>query len=1566
MERSTGPRDGIVLCIVAAVVLSAVAPVGVVAATAGGGPAAAGAAAQSTTGAADGASDLQPTPAPIQPSLERANGTVEVVVRLEDASVSAASSEVEATSTLQSTAERTQRRVVEFARDRTGVAVRDRFWITNAMVLTVDTERVRLERIARIPNVEALHENFAVRPMDPAERSAAAHTAGDRQRSTENVDADHPAINDSFAGFAQFDETGARDENVTPYDSGYHGTHVSGTVVEDDVDLLQGGHIRGTVTNESGAPIAGATVTLDTGRTVETNATGHYELSVSNGTYEVTVDGFGYYEETSQATVDGGTTTNDVTLSSIVEARVTTSPPPRIESGNAITVTLETRNLKRVSVSATGVNDSNATLYVNGETVAFGTETNVSDPDGTLNVTVVPDRAVETNVTLAYTVVGNSSVERFSTQETWVLADAVHLSVVDTSTGTSGAETVRLLRDRLPSRYVVTEVTTAEALAASDHFDVFVVQKFAQNNTAVREFVAATATNETGVVYLDNHGSDATGVERLSAATGRPSTTNEALFGDVEYTIQRPHPIVDDARQSGTTVDLYYGYSGIRSWFDGGDWTVLATVGADGSTDGAGLAVDERNRTVLAASLGRTAGYDNDDFSTVANDLVENAVRWVTPGPPPNITVVTETSNDEVNRSRGRIPVSLTLANDGRFGSKNVSMFVNGTVVDSTSVPVYRNDTGSASLSHTFDRRGTYLVNTTGTELTIVNVGGVHVENVSVPAANESAGVDLSLTLDNDAPSEQTRTLRVRVGGDPVENRTVTLGSGENVTLTPTVDAEAGPRNLSVEWTDAPNGTRTATAVTVAGATVVDGGPNRTLVDPWEYVTVNATVRGYGDGNATETVPVITDGVETTNRTVTVAGGETRTVTLTRLSISSPGTTEIRVGNLSPTTVTVEGATVDDVSLNRTTVDTNQSVRVNATVAAYGSGNHSVAVPVGVDGTEVANETVRLPAGETRTLTVTNLSFPEYGLYRVTVGGTAIYTVTVEDLTPPTARLSANASTVEVGDGVTLNASATTDNAGVAYYEWDVGADGTVDYNTTDPTLALSDLSLGTVNASVRAVDASGNADVANATVTAEDTTDPTPVVVVNATTVEPGGAVAFDGRNSTDETGIVEYIWEFDGDVVIDETGPTAVHRFEDLGTYNASLVVRDAGDNVAIQYVTITVESESDDGGSDDGGNDDGSGDDGGGGSVGGGGGGGQSDPALEATRSGPNAVDLRGTNLDPPLSVRTSLPETDAEASTNASFEAIELRPASEAQISATATTQTTAPGEAPILANDYREPLAFLEVVRPTGELESATLTVTVDADVVDDTGNVEVYRYRSGALSWSALDARYVGETDGTFEYEVVIEDPSRNEVYAVVTQSPDLRVVEGTVDASGDRLTGEVTLENVGEGVARERVPVTVGDAVVDRRLVLVEPGENATIEFDAAVPDPGEYEVAAADEQFDTVTVQQERTTTPPTTTRRTTAPPTTATSPPTTTATRTAGPATSTGERPTATTATDEQSTATTGGTTTADQPPAATGTTPSDSGSDGSVPGFGIPALLAALGLIALVRGRRHSGE
>ncbi|WP_049927320.1 S8 family serine peptidase [Halopiger goleimassiliensis] len=274
MVGSWPPRHRVLVCLVCVLLVAATAPL----------PAASGPPLDD---------DSEPVDVDVDDETLEAEETLSVVVRLEDAPVDDRSAS-EAERLLEAHAEETQAPLLEYASSTAGIDVLETFWVTNAVLLEIETDRVDLGTFERFDAVERIHENVAYDRPEPPKANATAVSepdgtaAADRYRTTRTVASigapsvweayetrgegtrvavldtgvavDHPDI-DLYTddpsdptypgGWAEFDEHGDRVEGSTPHDTGRHGTHVSGTVaggattgttvgVAPDAELLHG------------------------------------------------------------------------------------------------------------------------------------------------------------------------------------------------------------------------------------------------------------------------------------------------------------------------------------------------------------------------------------------------------------------------------------------------------------------------------------------------------------------------------------------------------------------------------------------------------------------------------------------------------------------------------------------------------------------------------------------------------------------------------------------------------------------------------------------------------------------------------------------------------------------------------------------------------------------------------------------------------------------------------------------------------------------------------------------------------------------------------------------------------------------------------------------------------------------------------------------------------------------------------------------------------------------------------------------------------------------------------
>jgi PKD repeat protein len=138
----------------------------------------------------------------------------------------------------------------------------------------------------------------------------------------------------------------------------------------------------------------------------------------------------------------------------------------------------------------------------------------------------------------------------------------------------------------------------------------------------------------------------------------------------------------------------------------------------------------------------------------------------------------------------------------------------------------------------------------------------------------------------------------------------------------------------------------------------------------------------------------------------------------------------------------------------------------------------------------------------------------------------------------------------------------------IVSYEWDFGDGDT----GTGVTLNHTYSNIGTYMVVLTVTDSNGKKGYANVEVTV--TKEPT--AVINTVPDPPNGVapfiVYFDAYESTSESGIVSYEWDF-GDGSDTGDGITVDHTYNTVGTYIVYLTITDSNEYEAYDSVTITV---------------------------------------------------------------------------------------------------------------------------------------------------------------------------------------------------------------------------------------------------------------------------------------------------------------------------------------------------------------------------------------------------------
>ena len=178
---------------------------------------------------------------------------------------------------------------------------------------------------------------------------------------------------------------------------------------------------------------------------------------------------------------------------------------------------------------------------------------------------------------------------------------------------------------------------------------------------------------------------------------------------------------------------------------------------------------------------------------------------------------------------------------------------------------------------------------------------------------------------------------------------------------------------------------------------------------------------------------------------------------------------------------------------------------------------------------------------------------------------------------PPSADFSFTPSNPDVGDAVSFNAAATTDDLALANsaYAWDLDNDGAFD-DAVGQTASTSFATAGGKVVRLQVTDSGGSTDVASQTVPVA--ANPAPTASFTFTPARPNlnQAISFNAGGSTDDEPIpaTGYAWDNDNDGAFDDAiGVTQTGSFATAGAKTVRLQVTDADGSASVTTATVTV---------------------------------------------------------------------------------------------------------------------------------------------------------------------------------------------------------------------------------------------------------------------------------------------------------------------------------------------------------------------------------------------------------
>ena len=355
----------------------------------------------------------------------------------------------------------------------------------------------------------------------------------------------------------------------------------------------------------------------------------------------------------------------------------------------------------------------------------------------------------------------------------------------------------------------------------------------------------------------------------------------------------------------------------------------------------------------------------------------------------------------------GVVTVTFQLSNLGELpGTRTVVLLLDGEEVarqdirlDELSLIPVTFTIAAPAESRIYELR---VENLTGTfSVVAVVVLEPRVERVRLPAvvpANEPFTVDVVLV--NDFDIEVSRTLTLRVDGQVIEPRLVTLAPGQTKTETFTLPAVApGPHELEID------GLRRTFVASVIIASAINLVPPLAIfpeqVQPGDLVTIRVVLRNSGlETGQTDVILRIRDQIEEIKKNVQVEGEKTVTV-IFNVKIDVEGAYDVEVTAPGAIDVDVLGGTFTvafavaklilvpgSLSVEPTRVDSGEPLVISIDITNEGLAPLPRRVIFFVDGKEIGSESVTVRPGKTETV-----------FFRHVERGAGTHTVEVEGFT---------------------------------------------------------------------------------------------------------------------------------------------------------------------------------------------------------------------------------------------------------------------------------------------------------------------------------------------------------------------------------------------------------------------------------------------------------------------------------------------------------------------------------------------------------------------------------------
>jgi hypothetical protein len=177
--------------------------------------------------------------------------------------------------------------------------------------------------------------------------------------------------------------------------------------------------------------------------------------------------------------------------------------------------------------------------------------------------------------------------------------------------------------------------------------------------------------------------------------------------------------------------------------------------------------------------------------------------------------------------------------------------------------------------------------------------------------------------------------------------------------------------------------------------------------------------------------------------------------------------------------------------------------------------------------------------------------------------------VTVNDITPPSADAGPD-RIIDEGTLLIFNGNGSSDNVGIVNYTWTFTDRAPVTLYGCQPTYQFNHPGIFVVELNI--TDVAGNRRTDTMKVTVNDITEPIadagPSLIV-----DEGTLVRFNGNRSSDNVGIVKYIWTFLDVTTVILSGVQPLYEFDNPGIFFVMLNVTDAAGNWDSDVINVTV---------------------------------------------------------------------------------------------------------------------------------------------------------------------------------------------------------------------------------------------------------------------------------------------------------------------------------------------------------------------------------------------------------